>query len=228
MAVVVLSGVVQVDIADESFTLGAGNGQVFAEEGPRPDTNAEVKINIWLLRLKQVQEELKLDDQQTATINEENNKVNTFRRDQVSAARQLQGEERRKKYAAIKQAVAEMNSEVDKKLRQILRPDQKLRLEQISIQQRGIRALSEEAVAIRLKLDESQQQRIAAGITKWQEERDQLTRAVRSGNFDRTQQRDAYQKLHAELQQTLMDVLREEQKAEFERMKGAEFKLIGA
>ncbi|WP_422925136.1 hypothetical protein [Singulisphaera sp. PoT] len=107
-----------------------------------------------LIRNSGVQKELKLSDEATE-------KVKTLADDMgkkmMEKFQDLSQDERREKGMAI---AKEINDETKAALKGILSPEQLTRLEQISIQTRGLEAFSDEQVVSKLKLTDDQKSKI--------------------------------------------------------------------
>jgi hypothetical protein len=107
-----------------------------------------------LLSNKSVQQELKLDDQQVEKANKVVEEVGAKAREKMQDIPQ---EERREKGA---QVFREANEEIKAALKDVIKPGQITRLEQISRQVAGIQAFSDPAVESKLKLTSEQKSKI--------------------------------------------------------------------
>ncbi len=178
-----------------------------------------------LVRNAKVQEELKLDDDQKAKIQEALQTVNAQRQKLFTALRGLQGDERQKKMAELQKKMQDETAEATKTIRAALKPEQAQRLDQILLQVRGLQALSDAAVAEKLQLTPEQRKQIQDAGAAGQQKRAQLVQDFRNGNVERTKYREKLDEIAKETETKTIDVLTDEQKAQFEKMKGAKFEL---
>ena len=172
-----------------------------------------------LVRNAKVQEELKLDDDQKAKIQEAVQAANAQRQEMFAALRGLQGDERQKKVAELQKKVQEKTAEATKVVRAALKPEQAERLDQISLQTRGIQALSDAKVAEKLQLTDEQKKQIQDTAAAGRQKRTQLGQDVRNGNVERAKYREKLQAITKETETKTTDVLTDEQKAQFAKMK---------
>lgn len=180
---------------------------------------------IHLVRNAKVQEELKLDDDQKAKIQEALQTINAKRQKLFTALRGLQGDERQKKMAELRKKMQDETAEATKAIRAALKPEQAERLDQISLQVRGLQALRDAVVTEKLQLTPEQKKQIQDASAAGQKKRAQLVQDVRNGNVERTKYREKLDEIAKETETKTMDVLTDEQKAQFEKMKGAKFEL---
>jgi len=180
---------------------------------------------IHLVRNAKVQEELKLDDDQKAKIQEALQSINAQRQKLFTALRGLQGDERQKKMAELQKKMQDETAEATKTIRAALKPEQAQRLDQILLQVRGLQALSDAAVAEKLQLTPEQRKQIQDAGAAGQQKRAQLVQDFRNGNVERTKYREKLDEIAKETETKTIDVLTDEQKAQFEKMKGAKFEL---
>ena len=110
------------------------------------------------------------------------------------------------------------------KLGEILLPLQIERLEQISLQMRGASALADPKVAAKLSLTDDQKKKIEAAKTANMES---MRAMFQGGNRDQNQDREAMrakmQQQRKEAEEKVLGVLTADQKASFEKLKGAAF-----
>src|SRR4029077_11046877 len=108
-----------------------------------------------LLTNKSVQEELKITKEQKEKIDEASKKIQEKYRDDFAKLRDLQGDERREKGAALqKQVTEELTKAAD------LTSEQKKRYGQIQLQQLGTRAFTTADVQKQLNLTDAQKETI--------------------------------------------------------------------
>jgi Spy/CpxP family protein refolding chaperone len=133
---------------------------------------------------------------------------------------QLQGlsdEERQAKFQEIRK-------DQDEKIGSILDAKQKDRLKEIVLQQTGAFALIDKDVAEALKLTDDQVNKIKELADGFQKEMREAAQSARNGG-DASGARETFTKIRKEGQEKLLAVLTDEQKAKFEKMKGAKIDL---
>src|SRR5262249_36786108 len=96
-----------------------------------------------LLRNKSVQQEIKLTDEQVKKVNDLIKGIEEKHKDDMEAARGLEGQERFQKMGEINRAIGE---ELMKSAPDVLQPEQIKRFKQISLQTQGARAFNNEEV----------------------------------------------------------------------------------
>jgi len=186
-----------------------------------------------LLRLEQVRKELELVDDQVAKLNQLAEKLRSEMRERFSGLRDLSPEERRAKMQELGQELRKRNEELEAEVKKILLPHQLTRLEEIRLQLMGLRALDDPKVAEALGITEEQK-------AKMQQIREQAREKMRSlfeqmrGMRDLTEEeraakreelRKQFQEARQGVEKKILDVLSDEQKETFEKMKGEPFKL---
>ncbi len=158
-----------------------------------------------LLNNRSVQQALEIEDSQTADIQ----KLRQEMDDAVTAARQ------------------EIAAKYAEKLGGILLPQQLDRLNQISVQQKGIAALDDPQIAAKLGITESQKRQFAAKRQEQEQKmtalREELRNAPQGG--DRTAMFQKFGELRQENQDAMLSVLTASQKKQFEAMKGEAFEM---
>lgn len=174
-----------------------------------------------LLRSEYVQDELHLTADQKSRIEKILEASRESMRELFSGARDLSEEERRKRFAQLREKMQKANAEAEKKIDQVLDDGQRKRLQGIQIQLQGIRALTDNDVARAVGLGLEQKQKIEAIFESLQEK----TRELFSGGFDRErfrEMREKMQKMREEADQKVMQVLTDAQKKTLEDLKGKE------
>jgi hypothetical protein len=106
-----------------------------------------------LLGNKSVQQEIKLDGEQTEKVAKYVQETSEKRREQFLKLQDLSQDERREKMGELMRTA---NEETQKALKDLLKPDQLKRFNQIELQQRGFMAFADPAVRQQLKLTEDQ------------------------------------------------------------------------
>jgi Spy/CpxP family protein refolding chaperone len=178
-----------------------------------------------LARLPQVQKELKLTDEQTTKIAEINKSSSAKMGELYKGLQGLKPQERKKKYAELNKKRAEATKASQAQIKKVLTDEQKTRLEQISVQQQGVRALLDEEIAGKLKVTDKQQAAVTEAFASQQKKQRQLFQDIRNGVL----QREDYAKKSAEIREetnkAAVNSLTDEQKKQFEAMKGEKFEL---
>lgn len=170
-----------------------------------------------LVQIPEVQKELKLDDTQVDLL-----KALRENRPNFQEFQSLSPEERQKKFTEFRQ-------QTDKKIAEILDAKQLARAKQLEIQQAGPRALAQSDVATKLKLTAPQQTKIQ---TILQGERDSMRQVFESfrnngggqpSDEDRQKMFQKFQEARQAIDKQLLGVLTEDQKGQFDQLKGAPF-----
>lgn len=171
-----------------------------------------------LLRADEVLTELKVDADQKAEIAKI---LEASRGDRTRPnLGDLSQEERRAKFAELREQAAKRAAETMTKIEGVLKPAQVKRLKQLGVQARGARALTSKDVAESLKLSDAQQKEIAAAIEKSSAE---MREAFQGGNRENARQK--FTEIRKKLDEALMGVLTDDQKKEFNNLKGEAFDL---
>ncbi len=138
--------------------------------------------------------------------------------------RDMSEEERKAAFEKLQTELAARAKETKEKLEEVLLPDQIERLDQISLQVRGARALNDPEVREQLKVSPEQVAKLAEVRESTQTKmREKMQELFQSG--DRTGMREAFDELRKEVDQETLGVLNEDQRAQFEKMKGEPFEM---
>lgn len=178
-----------------------------------------------LANRKEVQDELKLSDDQKAKLKEHQDKVAAERQ----AARQNGGGggggggnfDRE----AMMKAMAERNAAEEKAVKEILTPEQWKRLWEIWVQNQGNRAILNEQVQKDLGITDDQKAKIKDLQTKQQEAGAAMREKMQNGEIDRSEIQDIMAKQQKTMDEELGKILTSEQAAKLKEMGGKEFKL---
>src|SRR5262245_15753675 len=111
----------------------------------------------FLLMNPDVQQELKLSDDQVAKAKEVGQTVREKFKDKFAELKDVPQEQRREKFQEVMKAVS---AETDKALKDVLNADQQKRLKQLELQQRGADALTDPDVEKALALTGEQKEKI--------------------------------------------------------------------
>jgi hypothetical protein len=163
-----------------------------------------------LAALPDVQTELSLTDEQKTIVTDVNDQLRQDRRDLLGTG--FDG------WSAIQGRMEQLNNEASKKVNDALDPEQRKRLQQISIQQNGPRSLQEADVVAELGLSDEQKTKLAEAVSE-------NTKAFESGfsGGDRDSWRQRAGELAEQADQRLLGVLTDQQQAKLEELKGEPF-----
>jgi len=172
-----------------------------------------------LLTNKSVQDEIKLSKEQKDKLDEANKKVREKMQDSFAKLRDLPAEERREKGQALqKEITAELTKAAD------LSNDQKKRYEQITLQVRGTRAFTDEAVQKKLALTDTQKETIKTTLKERDDKVKEETKDLDRRN-DGQKIREIRQKLSKEAEAKIAGTLTSEQKKTWTEMIGDKFEV---
>ena len=171
-----------------------------------------------LARNEAVQKEIEALDDQVEQINKLAEELRGERPD-FSGVREMSEEERTKFFEKMQKERAAQAKVGDKKLAEILIEPQLERLEEIRVQQLGMRALTDDKVVAKLKLG-SKKAKIEAAMQKLGEE---MRAIFQSG--DRENMREKMTELREKADKEVVGLLSADQKKAFESMKGDAFEM---
>jgi Spy/CpxP family protein refolding chaperone len=201
--------------------------QAQAPEGSRrgPGRGFSRGSLLGLLRLEQVQKEMKLSEEQTTKVKEVVEKLGTEMREQYTALREIEDrQERMEKTTALSD---EFDGKLREQLRDVVPREQMMRLYQIRLQVRPVvDSLSNRRVAGRLELTDQQKEELAEIAKDSQAKQSELYTAMRDATDD--QRSEVFQKFRqarSDADEKALGVLTAEQKKSFEEMKGEKIEL---
>jgi Spy/CpxP family protein refolding chaperone len=172
-----------------------------------------------LLQNTGVQKELKLTDEQVQKIKDVTQKIQDKHKDDFAALAKVDQQERREKFQELFKVIGE---ETEKELAGVLKPEQSKRLKQISLQQRGSQALSDEEVQKTLKLTDDQKDKIKTLNEDAGKEMRELFQNAQ-GNFREAQEKVAA--LRKETMEKVVALLTDDQKKTWKEMTGEPFEV---
>jgi len=180
---------------------------------------------IGLLRIEQVQKELKLNEDQLAKVQEVAEALGTQMREQYGALREI--EDREQQRAKMNELRDEFDSKAREQLRGVLQREQMMRLYQIRMQVRPlIDSLENRYVARRLNLTDEQKAKLAEVDKEAEAKMSELYGKMRDANEDqRSELYQQYRAIRSEGDEKALAVLTDEQKKAFEEMKGEKIEL---
>ena len=154
-----------------------------------------------LLRNPKIKEEIQLTDEQETKIQEVN-------------------AEGQKKRAELLKKQQEATNEA---IRETLEPEQRVRLEQLAVQQQGIRALSNPEIAKKLKISDEQSEKIAAARRALTDKQRQLFQDIRDGIVARDELAAKGKAAREKSEKEILEILTMEQQTRFKEMQGKKF-----
>jgi Spy/CpxP family protein refolding chaperone len=186
---------------------------------PQPGGGPGQLTGAALLANKSVQEELKLNEDQTKKIEDTRKAIDDKFKDDRAKLREIRDmTERREKTAELNKKIGE---ETTKALSGVLKDDQTKRFKQIEYQVMGVRAFSNEDIAKTLKFTDDQKADIKKITEDYQKDM--------QGLFQPGGNREEAQKKREELRKSAMEkltkVLTSDQKKSWEEMTGAPFQI---
>jgi len=170
-------------------------------------------LMVGLLRSPQVQQELKLTDQQRQRLEQ----LGEQWREKMRGLRDLPPEERRQKGEG-------MRAEVEKQLATILNEQQMKRLKQIALQVEGYAALERPEIADQVGLTKEQRQKIRDILRQAGEKRRE---AFQQGQGDRQAAFQRMREIRQWVDGEIEKLLTAEQKKKWQELVGAPFKFEG-
>jgi len=150
----------------------------------------------YMLRMKHVQDELELTDEQLATLKEIGKKYYEGMRRDWSGFKDLSAEERQAKYAEIREKNRKLAEDVRKQVEEVLVPHQIDQLKKINFQSRAPYVIQNPRMLDQIKVSEEQKAKLA----KIREELQAKIREVQKESFEK-----ALEVLTAEQRKALED-----------------------
>ena len=167
----------------------------------------------------EVQKELKMDTEQVEKANALSADFREKMTDLRSQLDGLQGEEMVTKRTELMKPI---NEETTKKVKSFLKDDQYTRLTEIELQQRGLAAFADPAIAKKLSITEDQKSKVSAMMTDMQAD---LRDIMQSAGDDRQAAMKKATELRAETTKKVMALMSADQKKTWEEMTGKPFTL---
>jgi Spy/CpxP family protein refolding chaperone len=187
-----------------------------------------------LLRAEQVQTELGLSDDQKSKINTIVDESRQQSRELFTGGnfRDLTEEQRRARFTELREKGQKIAEETNQKLGAVLSEAQSKRIDEITLQAQGARALTTDDVAKKLALTDEQTQKIRDVLQAESETRRELFSAGGGRDLSREEREKAFaetrtkmEELRKETEKAVQDVLTDSQKQQLAEMKGKEFNL---
>lgn len=183
-----------------------------------------------LLQSPQVQQELKLTDDQKTKLRQMGERVRNEITERMAELQGLSEDERRTKADDFRKQADKIAEAVRKEAAGILQPEQIKRWKQIELQQQGASALLRPEIAEAIGLSDEQKQSIKKITDESQAKLQGMFAKMRDrdnppSEEERSQMREQSQKLRQEGEANAMAVLKPEQKDKLKEMMGTPFKL---
>jgi Spy/CpxP family protein refolding chaperone len=170
---------------------------------------------LFLLRLEPVQKELKVTDEQKE-------KIHTLAEEMRPAPR---GENRPSR-EEMRKEMKERAEKIEKKLAEILQPEQAKRLKQIHLQVQGPRAFESLEVVKTLKITDEQKTKVKDILSETRKQMQALGRPDPEATpADRKERIEKLQKIQKEATAKCLEALTPEQKKSFEELRGKPFEI---
>lgn len=171
-----------------------------------------------LLMNPDVQQELKLSEDQIAKVKEIAQSVFEKNKEIFAKLKDTPKEELREKFAEIAKAIGE---ETDKAMKDLLKPEQTKRMRQLELQQRGYEAFTDAEVQKDLKLDDDQKEKIKTLTEDARKEAGELFQGAAKGNFQETMTK--VQAIRKETLEKVTAILKDDQKKSWKNLTGEPF-----
>jgi Spy/CpxP family protein refolding chaperone len=180
--------------------------------------------NIFLLRGDAVQTELALKDEQKTAISELALALQQEAFEIMSGLQDLTPEEQKEQMPEVMKMIAEKGTEIQGKVDEILVDEQKARLKELSVQARGPQALEDDEISAALKITDEQKKKLEEVREEGNAAMQEAMTSLRAGGGDQGKMREKMGAMRKELSEKALAVLTPEQKEQFEKLKGKEFK----
>jgi hypothetical protein len=172
-----------------------------------------------LLSNKSVQEELKVSSDQAAKLNTLSESLRSKAQAENAKLQDLSKEDQREKRQALGKS---MNEEMNKELKDILKPDQQKRFQQIALQTRGAQAFADPEIQAKLGLTDDQKTKIKGIDDEAGNQRRELFQGFAN---DREGTMAKMRQLNKETQEKVTAVLTDSQKKTWKDMTGEPFEV---
>lgn len=173
----------------------------------------------FLLTNKGVQEELKLTSEQTEKVQKFAQAAQEKAQSEFGKLRELPDEERREKMQALTKS---MTADLNKELKETLKPEQVKRFQQIALQQRGAQAFADEEIQTKLSFTAEQKQKVKDVLDNSNKEM-QAIRESANGDFQAAMPK--FQALRKETIEKSTALLTDDQKKTWKEMTGEPFEV---
>ncbi len=180
-----------------------------------------VVSDLMMMSSQPVQQELKLSDEQAKKINAIATQMRQDAMEIISGLQDLTPEEREEELPNVMEMVSDSAKELQTQVDEILDEQQTARMNELSLQRRGIDALDDERVIEALKVTDDQKKQLADIRDAAGAKQEDIIKEGLGG--DRDEMREKIQALQKETGDKALAVLTTEQRDAFEKLKGAKF-----
>lgn len=180
--------------------------------------------NVFLLRGDAVQTELGLKDEQKASISELATALQQEAFEIFSGLQDLTQDEQKEQMPEVMQMIADKGKEIEEKVDKILAEEQKTRLKELSVQSRGPQALEDDEIAAALKVTDEQKKKLEAIREEGNAAMQEMFTSLRASGGDQGAMREKIGVMRKELSDKALALLTPEQREQFDKLKGKEFK----
>lgn len=203
---------------------GGGPGGMRGGPGGGPGGGID---KLTLVAAKPIQEELKLGEDEIFFVNKLVEDRRAESRELFSGIdfRSLPEEERRAKFEELNKKRQELSKESEEAVSEFLTKEQSKRLDEIALQLRGVRALSDEKVATKVGLDKAQNKSIEDTFAAAAEDGRKMFEEMRSSGGDFNAMREKFEAARKAVDEKVLAVLTAEQKQKFDALKGKPFEV---
>jgi len=213
-----------------ALVLGAvcvNTAEAEAPRGPRRGAGARIGRSspLGLVRLKQVQKDLKLTEEQVAKVTELGEEFGAEMQKEFSSLREI--DDRAKRRAKMSELTKQLDCKAREKLCDVLNKEQMARLDQIRLQARPVvQNLTDKDVAGQLKLTQEQRKKIAKIGKGMRAKQSELYGTMRGASREqRAETTKKLRQIRADANKQALELLTTEQKQAFEKMQGKKIEL---
>jgi Spy/CpxP family protein refolding chaperone len=180
-----------------------------------------VVSDLMMMSSQPVQEELKLSAEQSAKIDAIAKQMRQDAMEIISGLQDLTPEEREEELPNVMEMVSDSAKELQSQVDDILDDEQTARMNELSLQRRGVDALDDKKVIEALKVTDDQKKELASIRDEAGAKQEEIIKEGLGG--DRNEMRQKIQALQKETGDKALAVLTTEQRDAFDELKGAKF-----
>lgn len=180
--------------------------------------------NVFMLRQDAIQTELGVNDEQKKSLGDLAMEMQQKALEIFSGLQDLSPEEQKEQMPEVMKMIEDEGKAIGEKVDKILDEKQQGRLRELSLQSRGATALEDDEVIKALKITDEQKQKLADIREEGNKAMQEAIEGLRGGGGDQGQIREKLGKLRKDLSDKALAVLSADQRAQFDKMQGVEFK----
>jgi Spy/CpxP family protein refolding chaperone len=197
-----------------------------ARRGPGGDRARGTLLG--LLKLEQVQKELKLTEELLGKVKKVDEEITAEMTKESAALREIEDRDQRR--AKMTELADKLDAKSAEKLGDVLSKEQMTRLQEVRMQVRSVvDSLGNKAVAEKLKVTEEQKTKLAEINKDLQAKRTELFAGMRDATEEqRAEAMKKFRKVRSDADEKALALLTPEQKKAFEDMRGKKFELEAA